>query len=254
MPVRFAAILAFAGLCALQSADAAEIKVLTAGAFKPIVLAVSSEFEKHSGHKLIVDNDTAGALLRRIGEGEAFDLAVLTPAAVKDLVERKRIVGGTPVDLARTSVGVAVKQGAPKPDIATVAAFKAALLAARKVAYIDPAAGGSSGIYFAKLLETMGIAEAVKAKAVLVPGGLVAQKLVTDEADLAIHQISEILAVKGAVLVGPLPAEIQSYTTYTGGLGTASAQPEAAKSFLAFLGGDAAKRILTEKGMEAVPR
>lgn len=249
-----AAALAMACLCGLQAAGAAEIKVLTAGAFKPIVLAVASEFERQSGHKLVVDNDTAGALLRRIGEGEAFDVAVLTPAAVKELVERKRIVSGTPIDLARTSVGVAVKQGAPKPDIATVATFKAALLEARKVAYIDPAAGGSSGIYFAKLLETMGIAEAVKAKAVLVPGGLVAQKLVTDEADLAIHQISEILAVKGVVLVGPLPAEIQSYTTYTGGLGAASGQPEAAKSFLAFLGGDAAKRILTEKGMEAVPR
>lgn len=249
-----AAALVMAGLCAQQPAGAAEIKVLTAGAFKPIVLAVSAEFEKQSGHKLIVDNDTAGALLRRIGEGEAFDLAVLTPAAVTELVARGRIVGGTPVDLARTSVGVAVKQGAPKPDIATVAAFKAALLAARRVAYIDPAAGGSSGIYFSKLLEAMGVAEAVKAKAVLVPGGLVAQKLVTDEADLAVHQISEILAVKGATLVGPLPAEIQNYTTYTGGIGAASAQPEAAKNFLAFLGGEAAKRLLTEKGMEAAGR
>lgn len=233
---------------------AAEIKVLTAGAFKPVVLALAADFEQQTGHRLVIDNDTAGGLLRRIESGEAFDLAVLTPAAVTDLVGKGRIAAGTPANLARTSVGVAVKDGAPRPDIATVAAFKAALLAANKVAYIDPAAGGSSGIYFAKLLETMGIADAVKAKAVLVPGGLVAQRLVTGEADLAIHQISEILAVKGATLVGPLPAEIQNYTTYTGGIAAAGAQPEGAKAFLAFLGGEAGKRVLAQKGMEPPPK
>ncbi|CAN7242678.1 substrate-binding domain-containing protein [Bosea sp. LjRoot9] len=253
MRFTFVASFMIASLCAWGPAGAAEVKVLTAGAFKPIVLAVAADFEKQSGHKLVIDNDTAGGLLRRITGGEAFDLAVLTPAAVKELVEAGKIAAGTPRNLARTSVGVAVKDGAPRPDIATVAAFKATLLAAGKVAYIDPAAGGSSGIYFAKLLETMGIADAIKAKAVLVPGGLVAQRLVTGEADLAIHQISEILAVKGATLVGPLPTEIQSYTTYTGGIAAASTQPEAAKAFLAFLGSDAAKRILAEKGMESAP-
>ncbi|AMJ60362.1 molybdate ABC transporter substrate-binding protein [Bosea sp. PAMC 26642] len=247
----FAAVAVLAGFWCCSSAQADEIRVLTAGAFKPIILATAAEFEKQSGHKLVVDNDTAGALLRRISEGEAFDVAVLTPAAVNDLVGKGKIAARTTADLARTSVGVAVKEGAERPDIATVPAFKAALLAARKVAYIDPAAGGSSGIYFAKLLETMGIADAVKAKAVLVPGGLVAQRLVTGEADLAIHQISEILAVKGAILVGPLPAEIQSYTTYTGGLAASSAQAEAAGAFLSFLRGDAARRILAEKGMES---
>jgi molybdate transport system substrate-binding protein len=255
MSMRFTVVASFmiASLCAWGAAGAAEIKVLTAGAFKPIVLAVAADFEKQSGHKLVIDNDTAGGLLRRIIGGETFDLAVLTPAAVKELVEAGRIASGTPRNLARTSVGVAVKDGAQRPDIATVAAFKATLLAAGKVAYIDPAAGGSSGIYFAKLLETMGIADAVKAKAVLVPGGLVAQRLITGEADLAIHQISEILAVKGATLVGPLPAEIQNYTTYTGGIAAASTQPEAAKAFLAFLDGDVAKHILAEKGMESAP-
>lgn len=249
----FAASLMLGSLFLPGAVAAAEIKVLTAGAFKPIVLAVAAEFEKGSGHKLVIDNDTAGGLLRRIGGGESFDLAVLTPAALKELVASGKIAAGTPANLARTAVGVAVKDGAPKPDIASVAAFKAALLAANKVAYIDPAAGGSSGIYFSKLLETMGIADTVRAKAVLVPGGLVAQKLVTGEADLAIHQISEILAVKGATLVGPLPAEIQNYTVYAGGLAVATAQPEAAKAFLAFLGSDVARRILGEKGMERAP-
>ena len=252
---RSAALLAVASLLSWVpvTASADEIKVLTAGAFKPIVLAVAAEFEKGSGHKLVIDNDTAGGLLRRIGVGEAFDVAVLTPVAVKELVGAGKIAAGTPVNLARTSVGVAVKDGAPRPDISTAAAFKAALLAATRVAYIDPAAGGSSGIYFSKLLETMGIADQVKAKAVLVPGGLVAQRLVTGEADLAIHQISEILAVKGATLVGPLPAEIQSYTVYTGGLAAAGSRSDAAKAFLAFLASDVARRILAEKGMEPAP-
>lgn len=237
-------------LFACGSAGAAEIKVLTAGAFKPVVMATAAEFERQSGHRLAVDNDTAGALLRRIGEGEPFDLAILTPAAVKDLTGKGRVAGNGSVNLARTAVGVAVRDGAALPDIATVAAFKATLLAATKVAYIDPAAGGSSGIYFSKLLETLGIADAVRAKAVLVPGGLVAQRLVNGEADLAIHQISEILAVKGAVLVGPLPAEIQSYTVYTGALSAKATDQEAAKAYLAFLQGEATRRILSEKGME----
>lgn len=245
------AALALSSILTSGFAGAADIKVLTAGAFKPVVLAVAAEFERSSGHKLIIDNDTAGGLQRRISAGETFDVAVLTPAAVKDLIDKGKIAAGTASDLARTAVGVAVKDGETRPDIATVAGFKAALLAARKVAYIDPAAGGSSGIYFAKLLETMGIAEEIKAKAVLVPGGLVAQRLVTGEADLAIHQISEILAVPGARLVGPLPAEIQNYTTYTGGLGAASPQPEGARALLAFLRSEAAMRVLTAKGMEA---
>jgi len=244
------ALTVFLAIFAAGESSAAEVKILTAGAFKPVVMALAPAFEQQSGHKLVIDNDTAGGLLRRIGGGEAFDVAVLTPAAVKELVGAGKITAGTPANLARTSVGVAVKDGAAKPDIATVAAFRATVLAAGRVAYIDPAAGGSSGIYISKLFETMGIAVAVKAKAVLVPGGLVAQKLVTGDADLAIHQISEILAVKGATLVGPLPREIQNYTTYTGGLGAGSMQPDAAKALLAFLGGDAAKRVLADKGME----
>lgn len=244
------ALTLLATCCAVAGAAAAEIKILTAGAFKPIVLALAPAFEQQSGHKLTIDNDTAGGLLRRIGGGEAFDLAVLTPAAVKELVENGKIASGSAANLARTSVGVAVKDGAPKPDIGTVAAFKVALLAAGKVAYIDPAAGGSSGIYFDKLLDSMGIGAQVRAKAVLVQGGLVAEKLVKGEADLAIHQISEILAVKGATLVGPLPREIQNYTVYTGGLSATARQPDAAKALLVFLAGDAAKRVLAEKGME----
>ncbi len=239
-----------AATLAAAPAVAAEIKVLTAGAFRPVVNAVTAEFEARSGHKLVVVNDTAGGLVKRIGAGEAFDVLIATPAVLKQMVSDAKVVAGTTADLARVGVGVAVKDGAARPDVATVEGFKAALTAARKVAYIDPAAGGSSGIYFTGLLDRLGLADIVKAKAVLVPGGLVAQRLVNDEADLAVHQISEILAVKGATLVGPLPAEIQNYTVYSVGLGSGAVQPDAARGLIGILGGDATRRVLAEKGME----
>jgi len=234
-------------------ASAAELKVLTAGAFKPVVTALAPAFEQRTGHKLVIDNDTAGALAKRIAGGEAFDLVILTPAAVEQLVQAGKVVAGSPAGLARVAIGVAVKQGAPAPDITSVAAFQQALLAARAVAYIDPAAGGSSGVYLSQLFEKMGIAPQIKAKAVLVPGGLVAQRLVTGEADIALHQISEILAVPGAALVGPIPAQIQNYTVYAGGIGTAARDADAAKAFLALLGSAEARAVLQGKGMEPAP-
>ena len=131
-----------------------------------------------------------------------------------------------------------------------MAAFQQALLAARGVATIDPAAGGSSGIYLWQLFEKMGIAAQLKPKAVLVPGGLVAQRLLNGEADLAIHQISEILAVPGATLVGPLPAEIQNYTVYAGAVAAKARDAAAAQALLATLAGPAAAQVLKDKGME----
>ena len=233
------------------TATAADIKVLTAGAFKPVVTAVVADFEKQSGHKVTIENDTAGALLKRIGGGEAFDLVVLTPGALDELIKAGKVAAGSATKLARVAIGVAVKRGAPLPDISTVAAFQNALLSARAVAYIDPAAGGSSGIYLSQLFEKMGIADRIKPKAVLVPGGLVAQRLVNDQADIAIHQISEILAVPGAVLVGPIPVEIQNYTVYSGALSANTKSVDAARALLAALRSDSAREIMTTKGLEA---
>lgn len=243
--------LASGALLVCLSASSAEIKVLTAGAFKPVVTALVPEFEKQTGHKVTVENDTAGALTKRIAGGEAFDLVVLTPAALAELTKAGKVAAGSTKLLARVAIGVAVKKGAAAPDISTVAAFQNALLAARAVAYIDPAAGGSSGIYLTKLFENMGIADRIKVKAVLVPGGLVAQRLVNDEADIAIHQISEILAVPGATLVGPIPAEIQNYTVYAGGVSMTAKDATAARALLSTLSGSAARALLKDRGMEA---
>jgi molybdate transport system substrate-binding protein len=245
-------VLAGIALCACTAfAHADQIKVLTAGAFKPVVMALAPGFEQRSGHRLQVENDTAGALARRIVAGEAFDLVVLTEPALKALARDGKVQPAHPVPLARVGIGVAVAQGAPAPDIGSVESFQRALLAARSVAYVDPATGGSSGIYLTQLFERLGVAEQVKAKSVLVPGGLVAQRVVSGEAALAIHQISEILAVPGARLVGPLPAPIQSYTVYAGALGMASHSRDAAQAFLDLLAGEQARAVLKDKGLES---
>jgi molybdate transport system substrate-binding protein len=232
-------------------AGAAEIKVLTAGAFKQVLLAVLPEFEKQTGHKVTVENDTVGALRKRIEGGEAFDVAVLTPAAIDDLSAKGKLAAGTRANLARVGVGVMVKAGAPAPDIGSVEAFKRALLAAKSVAYIDPASGGSSGIYVAGLLEKLGIADQITPKAKLKKGGYVADLIVAGEAELGIHQISEIVPVKEVKLVGPLPGEIQNYTIYAAGLGAAAKDGEAAKALIKALTGPAVADVLKSRGMEA---
>jgi molybdate transport system substrate-binding protein len=244
----FAIILAAAG--APRGAGAAEIKVLTAGAFKQVLLALVPDFEKETGHKVVVENDTVGALSKRIEGGEFFDLAVLTPRAVQDLSGKGKLVAETRQNLARVGIGVMVKAGAPKPDIGSVDAFKQALLAAKSVAYIDPASGGSSGIYVDGLLIKLGIADQIKPKAKLKKGGYVADLIVSGEAELGIHQISEIVPVKEVTLIGPLPAEIQNYTTYAGAVGAAAKQSDAAKALIKALTGPAAAAVLKSKGME----
>src|SRR5436190_225355 len=233
-----------------QMACAAEIKLLTAGAMRAVVVAVLADFEKQTGHKVSLDNDTAGGLSKRIDGGEAFDVAIVTPAVVDDLAKKGRIIPGSRIDLAKVGMGVAVKEGAPAPDISTIDAFRRTLLAAKSVAYIDPKVGGSSGIYFDKLLDRLGIADQVRSKARLKAGGRVADLVASVDAEIAIHQISEIVPVNGVTLVGPLPDEIQNSTVYAGGIGAAAKDGAAAKALLAFLAGSAIDPILKSKGMQ----
>jgi molybdate transport system substrate-binding protein len=247
----FAAALLLAAMAFTGSrAAAADIKVLTAGAFKQIVVALAPEFEKQTGHKVAIENETVGALVKKIEGGEAFDVTFLSPGAVDDLVKKGKVADGSRVNIARVGVGVMVKEGAPKPDVATVEAFKQAVLAAKSVAYIDPASGGSSGIDVAKLLEQFGIADQVKPKAKLKQGGHVADLIASGEAELGIHQISEIVPVKGVTLIGPLPKEIQNYTTYAAGVASAAKDKDAAMALVRFLSGPRTAEILKSKGME----
>ncbi len=234
-----------------ERASAAEIKVLTAGAYKQVLLAVLPDFEKQTGHKVIVENDTVGALSKRIEGGEAFDVAVLTPRAVDDLTAKGKFTQGSRTNLARVGIGVMVRTGAPKPDIGSVEAFKKALLEAKSVAYIDPASGGSSGIYIAGLLDKLGIADQIKPKAKLKKGGYVADLIVSGEAELGIHQISEIVPVKEVTLVGPLPSEIQNDTIYAAGVGASVRDQDAAKALITALTGAGVADVLKSKGMAA---
>lgn len=236
---------------ASPGAAAAEIKVLTAGAFKQVLLALLPDFEKQTGHQVRVDNDTVGALAKRIEAGENFDLAILTPAAINTLADKGRLAVGSRKDLARVGIGVVVKEGAAKPDISTDEAFKKALLAAQSIAYIDPAAGGSSGIYVARMLEKLGIADEMKSKSRLIPGGAVAEHIAKGEAELGIHQISEILPVKGVTLVGPLPANLQNYTVYAAAVSATAKELAGAKALVEMLSGPAAAGVLKAKGMES---
>jgi molybdate transport system substrate-binding protein len=229
---------------------AAEIKVLTAGAMRGLVVELLPEFEKGTGHKVSVDNATVGVLAKRIESGEAFDVAIMTPKAIDDLSQNGKIVSGSRVNLAKVGMGVAVKEGAALPDIKTVDAFKATLLAAKSVAYIDPKSGGSSGIYFDGLLDRLGIGDQIRAKARLKQGGYVADLVASGEAEMAVHQISEIVPVKGVVLVGPLPAEIQNSTVYAAGLSSSAKDAAAAKALIEHLASPAAAPVLKSKGME----
>ena len=234
----------------LASASAAELKVLTAGAFKQVVVALVPDFEKQTGDTVVIENDTAGGLKARIQGGAAFDVAVITPAVLKELTTSGKIATGSNVNVASVGVGVVVKEGAVKPDISSVEAFKAALLAAKSVAYIDPASGGSSGIYIDKLLERLGIADQIRPKAKLKKGGHVADLIVSGEAEIGLHQISEIVPVKGAALVGPLPREIQNTTTYAAGMSASTQNKAAAQALIQAFSGAEAAAVLKSKGME----
>jgi molybdate transport system substrate-binding protein len=223
--------------------------MLTAGAFEPVVAAMLPAIEAVAGDKITLRDDTVGSLMRRIGNGETFDVVVATPAGLATLLAAGKILAGSDIRLAKVGIGVGVKTGAPLPDVQTVGAFRGAMLHARAVAYIDPASGGSSGIYLTALFRTMGIAEQMAAKAVLVKGGLAAEAVVDGRADVVAHQISEIMAVRGVTLAGPLPTGIQQETTYAGAVAAASNEPDAARRVLLGLTGPAAAAIFAAKGM-----
>ena len=242
--------------CALAAgnaapARAADVIVLTVGAYKPVLLDLAQAFQAQSRDILQAANDTAGGIRARITRGEEADLVILPMAALTALAGEGKIVAGSAVPLAKVGIGGVVRPGAPLPDFGTVESFKQALLATPSIAYIDPSSGGSSGIYLASLFKRLGIAAAIARKAVLVPGGLAASRVDNGEAAMALQQISELKLVSGAVFVGPLPPEIQSYTDYGGAIPTAARRPAAGRALLGFLRGTEGMRALAARGLEA---
>jgi molybdate transport system substrate-binding protein len=249
MPKSF--LLGIALTAATTSASAAEIHVLCAGAARGSIVPLIEPFQRESGHTIRFDYGTAGQILAKLKEGQRPDVVIVTSTVIDDLEKAGTIAAGSATPLGRTAIGVGVAEGAPLPDISTVDAFRKALLAARAIAYIDPAAGGTSGKHFAGVLTRLGIEEAIRAKAVLVPGGYAAERVAKGEADLVVHQISEILPVRGVKLVGPLPAELQLYTTYTAGILANTPNAAAAQAWIKYLSGPAGRKGFAERGLEA---
>jgi molybdate transport system substrate-binding protein len=235
-----------------SKAGAAEIKVLSALALQSPLSALLPDFEKSSGHKVTISYGPAGALVTRVQNGEDVDVVMVLGPQVDNLLKAGKLVGGSRVDVAKVGISIFVRKGATKPDVSSVDRFKHSVSVAKSIAYVDPATGGASGIYMAKLFDKLGIAADVKAKTKLTPPPPVAFAVVANgEAEMGFNQTSEILAAAGVDLVGPLPAEIQNYSVFAAGIVASSKQVNAAKALLAFLTSPAAAAVMKAKGFEA---
>ena len=233
------------------AADAIETRVFTSAAPRGILREMAPVFERVTGHRLVIESAFSTDLKRRIEAGDPFDVAILPPDIADDLMRRHKLVAGSRVGLGRTGMGVAVRTGAPKPDIGTVDAFRLALLAAPTVAYAD---GGASGVQFHGILARLGIAEAMKPKLRPYPSGGAVEALARGEADLVVIGISPILSMPAVSLVGWLPAELQSYIVFTGSIGAAAKQHEDAQTLLNLLTSPAAIALFKSQGFEPAPR
>ena len=243
------AIVVVAGIGAAPVA-ADEVKVFSAGAVRAIVTELAEEFRRETGHTVVPSFGTVGQTRQKLGGTEPVDVVIMTDVAIDDVAKQGVVTAGTRADIARTGMGVGVRDGAPRPDIGTSAAFKDALLQAKSIVYVDPAQGATSGIHFKGILDRLGIADAVKGKAILVPGGYPAEKVASGDAELVVHQISEIVPVKGVVLVGPLPPDLQKVTVYSAGLAARTTSPDAARAFVLFITRPAVKAKFAAAGLD----
>ncbi|HEY7038556.1 MAG TPA: substrate-binding domain-containing protein [Methylomirabilota bacterium] len=253
MKTILAAVVAMAtglGVLTAGPVQAEEVKVFSAGAVRAIVTDLAEQFRQETGNTVTLSFGTAGQTRQKLLSGEPVDVVILTDAGIDDMIKQGALASGSRTDLARTGMGVGVREGAPKPNIATTDAFKATLLNAKSLVYVDPAQGATSGVHFKSVLERLGIADAVRAKTQLVSGGYPAEKVASGEAELVVHQISEIVPVKGVTLVGPLPPDFQKVTVYSAGLAPRGPSPAAAKAFVAFLTRPAFKPKFAAAGLD----
>jgi molybdate transport system substrate-binding protein len=230
---------------------ATEVKVFSTIGVQAALEELAPKFEQATGSKLNITWATAAILVKRVQAGETADLMVLTKQSLDALTKDNKATAGADAVFASSGMAVVVKKGAPKPDISTPDAFKQALINAKTIAYSDPAAGGASGVYFAKLLERMGIADQMKAKTRHPPpSGNSANLVVAGEADLAIQQEPEVMSVAGIDMVGPLPADLNNITAYAAGIGAGSQQADAATALIRFLHSPEAQAVFKAKGLK----
>ena len=236
MTGRMTFLTAFAALLFASASCAAELKVISAGAVRGLIGQIIEDYSRQSGQKFDFTIGTTGQLRNIIASGQHADLIICSAPLMAELEKVGKFVPGSRIDLGRVGIGVAVRDGATVPDVATQDAFKAALVAAKSVAYTNPAEGGTSGIYFTGLAERLGIGDAVKAKSVLTKGGREAAIEVAEgRAEMAIVFMSEAVVVKGVKLAGPLPPPLQDYSVYAAAIPASSTDPAAARAFVAAL-------------------
>jgi molybdate transport system substrate-binding protein len=229
----------------------AEVRVFVGGAMSRPVREVGDALAKRTGHRIVYVSDTTGALQKRLASGERADVIVVASNGIDALQKNNRLVTGTRVDLARALIGVGVRAGAPSPDLSTPDTFKAALLKARSVSYVNPASGGTSGTYFEGLLQRMGIAAAMKPKIVYrMQGSEVAAAVASGAAEMGITFTSELAPNAGVKVAGTLPAAIQLPTIYAGALVSGSQNADAARALLAALAGSEGRAAVTQAGVE----
>jgi molybdate transport system substrate-binding protein len=228
-----------------------DVKVMSTGAVESMVRQLGPTFERQTGHTLNLHFGTAGSLRDRLDGGEQADLVILPAAMIEAREKTGAFVPGSRTDLGRTVTGVAIKEGTKPPDISTQDAFKQALLQAKGVSYSDPKAGGSSGTYFAGLLDRLGIAAEINKKAVLGKRGYeVAQAVVDGRVDIGTTFISELLTVKGLTIVGPLPGDLYYANTYTAAIPAASKHRDDAITLLRVLTNAETRDRWVEAGLE----
>jgi molybdate transport system substrate-binding protein len=242
------AIAAF--VCAVvyaSPAGAAELKIFGSRVTKVMIGELGPAYEQASGHKLTVFADVAAVTKRRIEAGEDFDVAVLVNFQTDDLIKSGKIIADTRADIMKSGIGVAVKKGAPRPDISTVDAFKQALLNARSITYLKE---GASTIHLDKIFAQLGIADAIHDKTIKTTGEEVSENVASGVAEIGIIVVPNILSVPGADLVGPLPAEINAYIMFTAGVSAASPNQAAAREVIRLMQSPEALRVMKANGME----
>jgi molybdate transport system substrate-binding protein len=229
-----------------DTASAVEIKVWTARAIATVLAEVGPQFERTTGHKLVISSDLPTSFARRANAGEPFDILISGSSPVDEWIKDGKIIAETRTDIARSGIGVEVRKGARKPDIGSVEAFKRALLDAKSIGYLRV----GSGIYIAGLLERLGIADAINSKATRPETDIVSELVAKGEVELGMVVITQILTTPGVDFVGPLPPEIQSYVVFTAGISANSKAPEAARDLIKFLTGSIATPVIKAQGME----
>jgi len=251
--IRAAVLCGFLLLAAAARADV--LHVASSGGFAAAYKALAPLYEQKTGDALVIVRgpsmgDTPQAIPARLARGEPIDAVIMVGYALDDLIRQGKVIPGSRVDLARSGIGVVVREGAPHPDIASVEALKRTLLAAKSIAYSDSA----SGVYIRdEMFGKLGIADQVAGKARMIPAEPVGAVVARGDAEIGFQQISELKPIGGIDLVGPLPPELQVYTVFSGGVVIASRKQEQAAALLRFFASPDAARAVVESGMEPMP-